>query len=333
MPVNVRLSPLVASFLLDATAVCAREQIELDDYDPLKDEMTSRQKERLRLIAETLVKSFQSTRPIAGVAIVGHADSWRDATARTKSPAERQKFEDDISLQRAVKAEKALRAELAKTPGGGPVLAFLNTKPVGVGSRELNVKNAKTDAAMRKNRRVVFKFTRCSTPQPIIHPPLEMPRPPGPDPDTDPNLVYAGNHFRIKMLGGTSAGLMGGVCAYSFRIWDVDNNRSADYEYGAIIATVGFPPITDTGEGSWSDVFTTPRHLQVDQFNAPTTHESLGAGPIGIMTLSIEQLFPSLVLPFKLGVPTGFSKGGGAESAIGGSLTVVRGSVRVSRGP
>jgi hypothetical protein len=70
----------------------------------------------------------------------------------------------------------------------------------------------------------------------------------------------------------------------------VDNSRLAAYDYDAVMLTVGFPPITDTGQGEWSTTFTTPSFIQVDEFNAPATHEAVGAGPLGKMTLSIERL-------------------------------------------
>jgi len=328
VPVNVRLNPVVVNQLLDIIATCSNEQIELDDYPEYAHELTPKQKQRLRFIAETLVRSFMTQSPIAGIAVVGHADR-----ALRKPVHEREAFEDEISKNRAINADKALMDELRRAPGGDKVAGLVNAKPTWVGSRELRVPNATTEAAMRMNRRVVFKFSRCLVPQPIIRPPLEMPRPPGPNPEDDPNTVFAGNHFKIKMMGGTSAGLIGGACHYDLQIWDVDNFRLAAYDFDAVILTIGFPPITDTGEGDWSETFTTPNFIGVDQFNAPATHEAVGAANLGIMHLSIEQLFPSQRLPFQIDVPTGFSKGGGAESSIGGSLTIVRGSVRVFRGP
>lgn len=328
VPVNVRLNSFVANSLLDITATCSHEEIELDDYPEYADELTSQQKERIRFIAETLVKSFMTHVPIAGIAVVGHSDR-----ALRKPVDERHTYEDEISKSRALNAHKALMDELRRTPGGGKVVGLVNMKPTWVGSRELKIQNATTEAAMRKNRRVVFKFSRClMVVPPIIHPPLEMPHS-LPNPADDPNTVFAGNHFKIRMISGTSAGAIGGACNYELQIWDIDNFRLAAYEYDAVMVAVGFPPYTATSQGEWSQTFTTPSFIAVDQFNAPATHEGWGAGSLGSMTLSIEQLFPNQRLPFLIDVPTGFSKGAGAESAIGGSLTIVRGSVRVFRGP
>jgi hypothetical protein len=42
VPVNVRLNPFVANQLLDITATCSNEQIELDDYPEYAHDLTSR---------------------------------------------------------------------------------------------------------------------------------------------------------------------------------------------------------------------------------------------------------------------------------------------------
>lgn len=141
MPVNVRLNSFVVNQLLDITATCSNEQIELDDYPEYAKDLTSKQKERLGFIAETLVKGFMTRSPIAGIAVVGHADR-----ALRKPVHERQAFEDEISRNRAINAHKALMDELRRTLGGDKVAAPVNAKPTWVGSRELEIPHATTEA-------------------------------------------------------------------------------------------------------------------------------------------------------------------------------------------
>jgi hypothetical protein len=148
------------------------------------------------------------------------------------------------------------------------------------------------------------------------------PRPP-PDETEDPNLVLAGEHFRMKMLEGLSFGEVAGLTTFTFVIWDVDNNRAAVYEYAAVIVTAG-TPITFTGEGDWSSVFTTVKPMQVDQFSCNASHGSIGALNLGLMVMNLDHA--------TVNVPTGFSKGGGFEAG-GGFFSLVSGSVNVFKGP
>jgi hypothetical protein len=145
-----------------------------------------------------------------------------------------------------------------------------------------------------------------------------------PDPADDPNVVFAGENFRIKMLEGVSFGEVVGATSITVVVWDVDNSRSATYEYTAVILTGG-TPVTFSGEGGWSDVHSASKPIQVDQFSGRGNHGEIGALSAGYMELFNA---PSGIT-FK--VPTGFSVGGGIESGPGG-WSLVGGSVQVFKG-
>jgi hypothetical protein len=141
----------------------------------------------------------------------------------------------------------------------------------------------------------------------------------------DPNTVFAGEHFKIKMVDAVGFGEVLGLSTIAFAIWDTDNNRSAGYEYLAPIVTVG-TPITFTGEGDWSDTFTTSQPTQVDQFAGLASHAAIGALFLGAMNFSFGGSNGVSV-----NVPTGFSKGGGIEAGTG-VLRLISGSVQVFKG-
>jgi hypothetical protein len=169
-------------------------------------------------------------------------------------------------------------------------------------------------------------------PAPFI-PVLPDPTPPlGPDPNDDPNTVFAGDQFQIKMLDGTSFGEIGGFASYTFAIWDLKNSRVASYSYSSIILTAG-TPVTFTGEGDWSAPFTSPHFIQVDQFGGPASHAGAGAGPLGVMLLGFNNNPFLGKASFTVNVPTGNSEGGGGEVGKSGTLSLIAGSVKVFSGP
>lgn len=154
----------------------------------------------------------------------------------------------------------------------------------------------------------------------------------GPDFSDDPNTVFAGDQFRIKLLEGESFGEIGGMASYTFAIWDVKNSRAAAYEYATVILTAG-SAITETGEGDWSELFTTPNFIQVDQFGGAADHWALGAGPLGVMKLSLIGNPFIGKMKFTVDVPSGNSKGFGGEQGRQGTFKLVSGSVKVFTDP
>ena len=169
-------------------------------------------------------------------------------------------------------------------------------------------------------------------PAPFV-PVIPDPTPPlGPDPTDDPNTVFAGDQFQIKMLDGISFGEIGGYAAYTFAIWDLKNSRAAAYSYSSTILSAG-TSVTFTGEGDWSQPFTTPHFIQVDQFGGLANHVAAGVGPLGVMILKFIQNPFLGKSSFFVKVPTGNSEGGGGEASERGTISLVAGSVKVFSGP
>ncbi|HJZ93374.1 MAG TPA: hypothetical protein VKE40_21030, partial [Gemmataceae bacterium] len=278
VPINVRMNPVLANQLLDVTGQCANEEREIWDFPEYGTRLDAGQLIRLRAIAAEIVRSHDTQSPVAGVAVIGHADrALKLRDDKTKQAAK----EQEVSDARAKNAEEQL-LEMIKSMQGGPrVAAMIHHSAKGVGATELKIPNAFTEEQFKRNRRVVFKWSRCLLPAPIIHPFPEFEPKPPPKPEDDPNVVFAGNHFRMKILDGFSAGEIGGVFSYHFAIWDVDNSRMAEYTYRGPILTVGVPPFTECGESDWSNVFTLDSFLQADQFAGTGSHVS---GSIGLVS-------------------------------------------------
>ncbi len=142
--------------------------------------------------------------------------------------------------------------------------------------------------------------------------------------DDDPNTVFAGEHFRVKMLDGFSVGEVGGIASGLFAVWDVDNNRRATCQYNGVMLTIG-APVSDGGEGDGSNVFKTPRPVQVDQFGGKAGLAQASASLVGFWPLTINSV------GVQVKVPTFFSKSFGIESG-GGALSLIDGSVMVFKG-
>jgi len=190
-----------------------------------------------------------------------------------------------------------------------------------------------------KTLRLLLRLSKETPPaDPGIVPlgPLFIPRDVGGrvfDPTDDPNLILAGDQFRIKALEAVSFGDGLGLTSISFAIWDIKNNRAAAYEYVNLIMTAGTPITLTDSEGDWSEPFTTSKFLQVDQFDGMAKHTGWGAGSLGEMKLTLLMGNP-FCSPCTVIVPTGFSKGIGLdESPRPGSFKLVSGTVKVFKGP
>jgi hypothetical protein len=144
------------------------------------------------------------------------------------------------------------------------------------------------------------------------------------DSNDDPNTVSAGEHFKIKMLDGFTAGGLLGVGSFLFAIWDIDNSRLANYEFHEVIVTFG-APISDCGEGDWSETFTTESPMQVDQFGGTARLAEASAVLVGAWNLHIAAAGVTV------SVPTFFNKSFGVDSGTGPFL-LTSGSVKVFKG-
>ncbi len=127
-----------------------------------------------------------------------------------------------------------------------------------------------------KTIRLLLQLAKQEPPVPPRAPVMpEVPPNVGPDPRNDPNTVFAGSNFQIKVLSGVSGGEVGGAFRYAFMIWDLDNNRAAKYSYQGVMTTWG-SPVSISGAGAWSKPFTTPDAIQVDQFGGSCAHAAGG---------------------------------------------------------
>jgi hypothetical protein len=167
-------------------------------------------------------------------------------------------------------------------------------------------------------------------PAPFLPDLPEMPRSFGPDPANDPNTVFAGNEFKIKVLEGESYGEVGGGAWYTFAIWDVKNSRGAAYTYKATIGTWG-SAYTKHAEGDWGPL-TTPKFIQVDQFSGKLFHWGAGFFSKGVMKIRLIGNEFIGADSFSVDIPTGDDTGFGIEKGDG-NLTLVPGSVKVFSGP
>jgi outer membrane protein OmpA-like peptidoglycan-associated protein len=331
VPINVRMNPVLANHLLDINAQCASEEREIFDFPEYGSELNEGQRTRLKAFAQEIIRSHDSMSPIAAISIIGHADR------ALKEPKQRQAAkEQEVSDKRAANGQKVLEEMMKGLPGGNRVLAMTHMKAEGRGAKELKIKEPLNEEQRRRNRRIVFKWSRCLLPAPIIHPIPEFPKPDF-NPEDDPNTVFAGTRFKMKILSGVSAGEVLGGCSYHFLLVDVGNKRSAEYRYKALIVTVGVPPFTECGESDFSNEFTTANAIQVDQFTASDcAHESGSAALVSGMRFAFgtSNVTGTRVRtdPSPVSIFAGPSKSLGVESAKTGSLAFVPGTIAVFKG-
>jgi len=328
VPINVRMNPFLASQLLDINAQCASEEREIADFPEYGSVLDEKQSIRLTALAEEIIRSHDSMSPIAAISIIGHADQALRVPQRDKVAKEQ-----EVSDKRAKNGQKALEDTIKRLKGGARVWSMLHTGAKGVGASDPRVRFPANETEMRKNRRIVFKWSRCLLPSPIIHPIPEFPKP-DVDPNDNPNTVFAGTRFKIKILSGVSAGEVLGACSYHFLLVDLDNKRSAEYRYSSVIATVGVPPFTECGETDFSKEFTTSHPLQVDQFAGPGyAHESGSLALVSGMRIrfGVSEATGKDVgaSPNPVFIFAGPSKSLGVESSKQGNLTLIPGTVAI----
>ena len=211
-PFNVRMSPARAGQLLDVVSLCSNEERTISDFPEYEHNLNGDQRKALNAIAREIVRSHDTNAAISGVAVIGHAD-----VALREPQHLRAAKELKISEDRASTAEDLLLKAIRAVPGGARIAGMLNTKAIAKGSSERKFIPATNESEMKKNRRVVFRWARCLMEGPIIHPPVIFPPLPAPNPGDDPNTVFAGEHFRFKVLSGFSMGEVGGVFSYTDR--------------------------------------------------------------------------------------------------------------------
>jgi hypothetical protein len=329
VPVGVRVRPSFRTIFLAQLADCTGESGSIQDFPEYQHELNAAQKLQLRGIAEKIVFS-QRINPIAAVAVIGHADraARLQGTARTAK-------EMDVSQKRAEVGKRELIKILQDFPNGKEISAKIsaNMEVVAKGSSQLIVKNAQTELEMKKNRRVEFRWARCR-PTPTIHPSIEFPPRPHPSEEDDPNIVFAGQRFKSKIIEGVSFTFGLGFISLTMVIWDIDNHRLAGYNYDTVNHGAGASPIPSISETSWSE-FTTPVPIQADQFSGPARHSFKAAGFNVFKMSSINPETNPPQWPFggqDIGTWTGFTAAVAGEDSKG-QLALIANSVRVFRGP
>jgi outer membrane protein OmpA-like peptidoglycan-associated protein len=131
-------------------------------YSEYSQQLNAAQQATLTRLAQEIVDSFATDTPIRLVRVVGHAD-----TALRIPPAQRPKFEFDVSVRRAQSAEHDLRLEIerlgkGKSPEPIKLITFLPS--AAMGSTKKFVSHPTNEAQMRMNRRVEIYFSQCTVP-------------------------------------------------------------------------------------------------------------------------------------------------------------------------
>jgi outer membrane protein OmpA-like peptidoglycan-associated protein len=131
-------------------------------YSEYSQQLNAAQQATLTRLAQEIVDSFATSTPTRLVRVVGHAD-----TALRIPPAQRPKFELDVSVKRAQSAEHDLRLQIerlgrGKNPEPIKLITFLPN--IGMGATKKFVSHPTNEAQMRMNRRVEIYFSQCTVP-------------------------------------------------------------------------------------------------------------------------------------------------------------------------
>jgi hypothetical protein len=147
-------------------------------------------RQKLRALAKRIVASHNTPNRIIGFEVHGHAD----VDLRVPAGPQRTQTELDVSRDRGANARELL-LQLIKEEGGAPIIAGVdqNSSSLGVGSQCRKVIPARTDAEMKKNRRVEI-FLREFRNTPVV---------PKPDPKPDPKPPETGTHWSIQVQSGS----------------------------------------------------------------------------------------------------------------------------------
>lgn len=124
------------------------------EYQTTIDKLDAQQRAAFARIADAIVRSHSTRRPITAVAVVGHADR-----ALRKPVSERAAFEMEVSKARAASARQLLLARVQSLASGAHFSKVLLVVDVGVGNTLPVFKTAVNEAQMKQNRRVeIFLF-------------------------------------------------------------------------------------------------------------------------------------------------------------------------------
>jgi hypothetical protein len=174
-----------------ATPVDFRERaaLEIDGFPEYMVDATADQRQRIEALAEAIVRSRGTRDPIFAFRVEGHAD-----TARRIPPAERTQFENDVSADRAQSGFDLLVEAIRRKSGDNAFADAVAKRSAafGLGSRQLKVRDARSEADFRRNRRVVF----------ILREVTMIPRPP---PRPEPPSSVIENRYTVRLITGAVA--------------------------------------------------------------------------------------------------------------------------------
>jgi hypothetical protein len=182
-------------------------------------------KQKLQALAKRIVASQGTSDRIIGFEVHGHAD----VDLRVPAGADRTQTELDVSVDRAENARDLL-LQMISDSGGKPFMQGIkaNATALGVGSRCRKVVPARTDAEMKRNRRVEI-FLKVLKQQPT------PPKPPAPPPGPKPS--EPGTRWKIQITGGvlaTAPSPVGDILGFAtmrlnVTITDLDRRRKANF--------------------------------------------------------------------------------------------------------
>src|SRR5262249_54295063 len=146
-------SPLTARRFFDAAPRINAPEVKIDGFPEFAvtvDTLPPDARAKITALAKKIVASHKTGSPIISFAVQGHAD-----VALKEPLATRAQFEKEVSFDRAFNGDEALAEAISREPGGKDVLAKMTrVKPKGFGSQFREVVPARTEAEMRRNRRI-----------------------------------------------------------------------------------------------------------------------------------------------------------------------------------
>lgn len=275
--------------------------VDVSDISPQKDSAARAQhKKEIEELAVKIIKSNTTNDPIFGVRVEGHADIAKRGAPI--SAAARKQIEDQISSERAVGGLNELLNAIMRNSGSDVALVakiVRNSKPSGLGTRELKEKNATTVAQFKKNRRVVF-IARQAT---FVPPP----------PVTPPPTSIIEDRFEVRLVNAGNFTVTIGLVAQSFNlsavleITDKVEKKRARFD----VLASGFGLASSPTKLGGSITFVPGRFVPFKTFRLLS-----GPGGRGLAPIINLKSFEGGVTVF---VDAGASKGGAQTN--GGTLT------------
>lgn len=161
--------------------------LELEGFPEYIADLSPEQSKLIDDLALKIIASNQTNDPIFEFRVEGHADIAR----RIGDLKERKWFEDNISRERAENGFNLL-VEAIERKSGNKALAHRiahGSRAFGLGTQQLKVPNASTEAEFRRNRRIVFIMRQVT----MIPPP--------PQPTPPPSSVIE-DRYSVRLIKG-----------------------------------------------------------------------------------------------------------------------------------